>query len=141
MARKKIKTENISVSAEQEKEKNISEDKENIFKPEGELVVDVFETDSSFVILSALAGVQIKDLDIAVEKEMMIIKGYRLNPDNSPEKKYFCQECYWGPFSKKIILPENINAGAAEAQMDKGVLTIKIPKIIGGDKKGIVNLS
>jgi len=65
----------------------------------------------------------------------MIIKGQRANPDDSPEKKYFYQECYWGPFSKKIVLPENINTSSTEAKIDKGVLTIKIPKI------GIINPS
>lgn len=101
----------------------------NIFGPEGELVVDVFETNSDFVVLAAIAGVQIKDLDIAVEKDMMIIKGHRTNPIDNSDKKYFHQECYWGPFSKKIVLPENISTEEADAKMDKGVLTIKIPKI------------
>lgn len=99
-----------------------------IFDPEGELVVDVFETDSSFVVLAAIAGIQIKDIDISVEKEMMVIKGNRQDPHLDPEKKYFYQECYWGPFSRKIVLPENIKVEDASAQMDKGLLTIKIPK-------------
>jgi HSP20 family protein len=101
----------------------------SIFSSEGELVVDVFETKSEFVVLAAIAGVQIKDLDIAVEKDMMIIKGQRANPDDSSERKYFCQECYWGPFSKKIVLPDNINTEGTQAQINKGVLTIKIPRI------------
>lgn len=104
------------------------ESENNIFDPEGELVVDVFETDSSFVVLAAIAGIQIKDIDISVEKEMMVIKGNRQDPHLDPEKKYYYQECYWGPFSRKIVLPENIKAEDASAQMDKGLLTIKIPK-------------
>ncbi len=100
-----------------------------IFDPEGELVVDVFETDSSFVVLAAIAGIQIKDLDISVEKDMMVIKGQRVNPHHDLEKKYVHQECYWGPFSRKIVLPENIEVEKAAAQMDKGILTVKIPKL------------
>ena len=99
-----------------------------IFNQEGELVIDVFETNSDFVVLAAIAGVQIKDLDISLEKDMMVIKGSRPEPHNLPDKKYFYQECYWGPFSRKIVLPENINIDEADAQMDKGVLMIKIPK-------------
>jgi len=100
-----------------------------IFDQPGELVIDVFETDGDFVVISAIAGVQIKDLDISLEKDMMIIKGNRCDPHENPDKKYFYQECYWGPFSRKIVLPENIDIDKADAQMDKGVLTIKIPKI------------
>ena len=105
------------------------ENKDNLFNSEGELVVDVFETNSDFVVLSAIAGVQIKDLDIAVEKDMMVIKGNRKNPDTSLEKNYVYQECYWGPFSKKIVLPKNIDTASTEAKIDKGILTIKIPRI------------
>ena len=108
-----------------------------LFDKGGELVVDVFETDAHFVVLAAIAGVQIKDLDISIEKEMMVIKGHRPDPHDHPEKKYFYQECYWGPFSRKIVLPENIDTQAADAQMDKGMLTIKIPKAAPGKKENI----
>jgi len=99
-----------------------------IFDQDGELVIDVFETNSDFVVLAAIAGVQIKDLDISLEKDMMVIKGSRCDPHEHPDKKYFYQECYWGPFSRKVVLPENVDVEKADAQMDKGVLTIKIPK-------------
>ena len=99
-----------------------------MFEQEGELVVDVFETNADFVVSAAIAGIQIKDIDISLEKDMMVIKGNRTDPCDHPDKKYFYQECYWGPFSRKIILPENIDIDQADAQMDKGVLTIKIPK-------------
>src|SRR3989344_2303325 len=104
MAKRKIKSDNISITTEQKKGKSTLEAKDNIFNQEGELVVDVFETNSDFVVLTAIAGVEIKDLDIAVEKDMMIIKGQRLNPDEGLDRKYFYQECYWGVFSKKIVL-------------------------------------
>ena len=107
-----------------------------IFDQDGELVVDVFETNEHFVVLAAIAGVQIKDLDISLEKDMMVIKGQREDPHDHPEKKYFYQECYWGPFSRKIILPENIDIDKADAQMDKGVLTISIPKNEPEEGKG-----
>jgi HSP20 family protein len=108
-----------------------------VFDQEGELVVDVFETNADFVVLAAIAGIQIKDLDISLEKDMMVIKGNRGDPHEDNDKKYFYQECYWGPFSRKIILPENVDIDKADAQMDKGVLTIKIPKNESNGKVGI----
>ena len=99
-----------------------------IFDQDGELVVDVYETGADFVVLATIAGVQIKDIDISLEKDMMVIKGNRCDPQNHPDKKYFYQECYWGPFSRKVVLPENIDIDKADAQIDKGILTIKIPK-------------
>jgi HSP20 family protein len=125
---KKIKPENIEEYPSGRKQKE-TVPADGIFDQQGELVIDVFETGSDFVVLAAIAGVQIKDLDISLEKDMMIIKGNRCDPHDLADKKYFYQECYWGPFSRKIILPENIDIDKADAQMDKGVLTIKIPKI------------
>jgi len=106
-----------------------------IFDQAGELVVDVYETNANFVVVSAIAGVQIKDLDISLEKDMMVIKGSRLDPHDASDKKYFYQECHWGPFSRKVVLPENINIDQADAQIDKGILTIKIPKDESGSGK------
>lgn len=114
-----------------------SENPNEIFNTDGELVIDVFETNSDFVVLAAIAGVQIKDIDISLEKDMMVIKGNRGCPNNNRDKKYFYQECYWGPFSRKIVLPENIDIDKADAQMDKGVLTIKIPKNETKEKIGV----
>jgi len=101
---------------------------EDVFTQDGELVVDVFETEADFVVLAAIAGVQIKDLDISLEEDMMIIKGNRCDPHMQKDKRYFYQECYWGPFSRKVVLPENIDIDSADAQIDKGILTVKIPK-------------
>ena len=111
----------------------------DIFLQEGELVIDVFETKSDFVVTSAIAGVQIKDLDISLEKDMMVIKGNRQNPcdQDHPDKRYFYQECYWGPFSRKIVLPENIDIDKADAQIDKGILTVKIPRNESANKIGV----
>ena len=106
-------------------------------KPEGQLAVDVYETDSDFVLLSAIAGVFAEDLDISVEKDMLIIKGYREKPKETEEKNYFYQECYWGLFSRKVILPVGVDASRTEASMDKGILTIRIPKIQPEKKRKI----
>jgi len=108
-----------------------------LFKPEGQLAIDVYETDSEFVVVSAIAGVDIKDLDISIDKDMLVIKGCRQDHQESRGKNYFYQECYWGNFSRKILLPEGVDVSKTEAQMDRGILIIKIPKIRREEKKKI----
>lgn len=107
------------------------ESHQHLFEQEGELVCDVFENTKEFVVLAAIAGVAIKDLDISVEKDMMVIKGQRPHPHNHPDNRFLTQECWWGPFSKKIVLPDHIDTQAADASMDKGILTVRIPKLSG----------
>jgi len=99
------------------------------FKNEGKLTIDSYETSSHFVVLSAIAGVSNENIDISVDKDMLIIKGYRKNPKEEKEERFFNQECYWGPFSRKIILPENINSSKIEASIKRGILKISFPKI------------
>ena len=134
-----IKTAAEDLPAQARKKEEVPASK--IFDEVGELVVDVYETNAEFVVLAAIAGIQIKDLDISLEKDMMVIRGDRCDPCTDPEKKYFYQECYWGPFSRKVVLPENIDIDKADAQIDKGILTVKIPKNAPGAGKIDVKVS
>jgi len=106
-------------------------------KSEGQLAVDVYYTDSEFCIQAPIAGVSTEDLDISVENEMLIIKGERKEPDLAKEKNYFYQECYWGPFSRQIILLEDTDPQRIKASLKKGILTIKVPRVTRIKKKKV----
>ena len=109
------------------------EQKDNWLDSEGELTVDVYQTDKEIVIQSAIAGIEPENLDISIEKDMVTIRGEREKQFEEKEKNYFYQECYWGRFSRKIILPAEVNSSKINASMKNGILTIRIPKI--GRKK------
>jgi len=118
--------------------KEIEVKKEKWFEPEGELAVDVYQTDGEIVIQSTIAGVKPENLDISIEDDQVLIKGNREKPAEEDEINYFYQECYWGLFSRQIILPEETDPSRAEAAMKEGVLTIRIPKIERKKKRKIV---
>ena len=102
--------------------------REEISDVEGELAVDVYQTDDEIVIQSAIAGVKPEDLDITVERDTVTIRGERGNGATEHTKNYFHQECYWGMFSRQIILPEEVSPGMAEASMKNGILTLRLQK-------------
>lgn len=104
-------------------------------KSKGQLAVDVYQTDTDFCIQAPIAGVNQENLDIAIENEMLIIKGEREEPNQDKEKKYFYQECYWGPFSREIILPEDIDPEKIKASLKGGILLVTIPKTQAIKKK------
>ena len=117
-------------------EKILIEPSDNL-KTDGQLTVDIYQTSSDLVIQSAVAGVDLKDLDISIDKDLILIKGKRNKP--SKEKgDYFCKECYWGTFSRKIILPVEVNSDKIQATLKKGVLVIKIPKKTKEEKRKII---
>lgn len=96
---------------------------------EGQLTVDVYQTDDEIIIKSTIAGVTADDLDISITNEMVTIKGNRKFEEKVKESDYYYQELYWGSFSRSIILPEEIDADKAKATMKNGILTLRLPKL------------
>jgi HSP20 family protein len=45
------------------------------------------------------------------------------------EDNYYYKECFWGSFSRSVILPCDIKTDMVEASMKNGVLTIRMPKV------------
>lgn len=95
---------------------------------EGQLTIDVYQTEEAIVIKSTIAGVKPEDLDVAINNDMVTIKGERKNEEVVPDNNYYYQECYWGPFSRSILLPVDIIADKSEASLKNGILTIRLPK-------------
>ncbi len=97
----------------------------------GELAIDVFQTQSEIVIQSPIAGVEESDIDVSIENDMITISGHREKQETVDEKDYFYQECYWGGFSRTVALPtQEVDIEKAKANMDNGVLTIRIPRVV-----------
>ncbi len=95
---------------------------------EGQLTLDVFQDPDNIVIKSTIAGVRPEDLDISINNDMLTIKGERRKEETVKEDDYFYQECYWGAFSRSVILPMEVEADKIEATLKDGVLTVKLPK-------------
>ncbi len=95
---------------------------------EGQLAVDVFQTPTDIFIKSTIAGVKPEDLDIAITNDMVTVRGHRRSESDLAKDDYFYQECYWGPFSRSVILPVDVETTKSVATLKNGVLTIKLPK-------------
>lgn len=98
------------------------------FAGEAQLSCDVWEDVDNIMIKSTVAGVKSSDLEISVSNDLLTIRGSRYQDDDIKEENYFSRECYWGSFSRSIVLPREINQKKIEATIKNGVLTIKLPK-------------
>ena len=140
-AEKVVKEEKIEEKKILKEEKSSAalakKDKEKWPEPEGQLAIDVYQTESDLIIQSAIAGVSPENLDVSIEKDLLTIRGKRKRPDDE-EGDYFSQECYWGAFSREMILPVEVDPGRVEATLKEGILTIRIPKIMREKKTKIV---
>ena len=120
---RKAKTPPVNISKKEEPENN----GENM--PEGQLAIDVYETAAEIVIKSTIAGAKVEDLDVGIEDNVVNIRGSRHKEEKIKGENYLYQECYWGAFSRSIILPTEVDSEKAHASLKDGILTIKIPKL------------
>ena len=93
---------------EEEDEKKIVENKEGDENwiegetVEGQLSIDMHETPKDIIIHTIVAGVKPEDLDISINREMVIINGSRTQQKKYATDDYFHEELYWGKFTRTI---------------------------------------
>jgi len=104
---------------------------------EGELYIDMYQTKDNVVVKSTIAGVAAEDLDITIANDMLTIRGERKRVEKIDQGDYFFQECYWGGFSRSVILPVDIDSENIEAELKDGILTIILPKAAKAKTKKI----
>ena len=124
---KKTERENNGGVEENKEEEN--NNKENDDGEEGQLTIDVYQNDSFIIVKSIIGGARSEDLDISITGDMVTIRGARKNPDEVKTENYYYQECFWGNFSRSVILPCDIKTDEVKATIKNGILTIKLPKI------------
>ncbi len=108
-----------------------------------ELLLDVSETKHEIVIFAQVPGADIDDISISVEgdADIIIIEGRQLRPEQLvfskkelTERVFHIEECQWGNFYRRIILPESIHMEKTEARIKDGVLLLTLP-LLSAQKK------
>lgn len=94
---------------------------------EGQLSVDVFRDREDLVVRSTVAGVKPEDVDISMHGDLLTIRGKRRSEREVEEHQWFYRECYWGSFSRTIVLPYEVQTDRAKASLKNGVLEVRIP--------------
>ena len=113
----------------EKKSSKSNQDLGELLDEDGQLAIDVYQTPDEIVIESAIAGVKQEDLDIDISPDSITIRGKRLKEKKVVDEDYFYQECYWGRFSRSVILPQEVDAEKAEASLKNGVLVVRLPKL------------
>lgn len=98
---------------------------------EGQLSVDVLETDKEIIVRSTIAGVRPEDLQIQLTSDTLTIQGARVEEKEFQGARSYTAECYWGKFSRSVILPHHVHTDSAKATLSHGLLTIRLAKSAG----------
>ncbi|MBI2355955.1 MAG: Hsp20/alpha crystallin family protein [Candidatus Doudnabacteria bacterium] len=104
---------------------------------EGQLTIDMYQTKDNVIIKSTIAGVRPEDIDITIANDMVTIRGERKRDFEASSEDYFYQECYWGSFSRSVVLPVDVDIENVGADLKDGILTVVLPKAAKAKAKKI----
>ena len=91
-------------------------------------VVDVYETDESYVIKADLPGVDKKDIALDVKDRILTLKGERQVDEEVKKENAHCRERAYGRFERSFRLPSHVDGDKITADYKDGVLRVEIPK-------------
>lgn len=106
---------------------------------EGELAVDVISNEKFLIAISTMAGANIEQVSVNIHNDLLTIRGERKLPIEEEKYEVYHQECYWGPFSRSVVLPVDIEADQAFAEYKNGILKVFMP-IEQKDRKVPINI-
>lgn len=96
---------------------------------EGQLSVDMYETDKEIIIEAMVAGVRPDDLNINIARDRVTIKGKRESNTRISSDGYFIKELFWGAFTRTVNLPTEIMIDESDAVEKHGLLILRLPKL------------
>ena len=98
-----------------------------------QIKVDVKESDKGYTVLAEVPGVAKEDIHVSVEGNVVTVRAEVKQEDRqSKDEKALRTERYYGAVSRSFQLPQDIDQGQAKAKYDNGVLTLSLPKKVGG---------
>ena len=90
--------------------------------------IDVLEKEDKFLVKVELRGVKEEDVNVSLAGGTLTIEGEKKAESEVKTKGYYYRETSYGSFSRSITIPSTVDASKIEANYDKGVLEITLPK-------------
>jgi len=90
--------------------------------------LDVYETEKEINIRAELPGMEEKDIDISLHNNVLTISGKKESEEVEKGKSFYRRERSYGAFQRSIELPDEVDETKIEANYDKGILKVTVPK-------------
>lgn len=90
-------------------------------------LMNVAETADAFVLTFELPGVEEKDISVQLDGDQLVLSAERkfLKEENT---EFHRVELRYGTFARSVTLPKDVRSEEIEARLEKGVLTVRVPK-------------
>ena len=91
--------------------------------------LDLYETDTMFILEADLPGVKEQDVSVEVENNELVLQGQRSFERVTTQDSFHCSERRSGRFVRRLRLPASVDQAQMRAEFDNGVLRVTFPKI------------
>ncbi|MGA2090764.1 MAG: Hsp20/alpha crystallin family protein [Endomicrobiales bacterium] len=105
------------------------DDDKGLLESDWNPTIEIQESKDNVVVVADLPGVAKEDIDVAVDGDLLTIKGEKKQEKEAKEKDFIRTERFYGSFTRSITLPCAVEATAVDAQYKDGVLKLVLPKI------------
>ncbi len=90
--------------------------------------VDIIDGEREVTVRAEIPGIDPKDLEVTVSGDVLTISGQKSEEKEERGKAFFRSERRYGAFRRSLMLPPRVDPLKVSAEVDKGVLTVRIPK-------------
>ena len=90
--------------------------------------MDVSETKDAVVVKAEVPGMDPKDIHIALQEQLLTIKGEKQMEKEEKEERYYRMERTYGAFTRSVRLPVAVDGSRVTAAFKNGLLTVTLPK-------------
>jgi HSP20 family protein len=93
--------------------------------------LDLAETKDGFAVKVEIPGMEPGDIHVALDNQMLTIKGEKKQEKESKDEHYYRMERSYGAFARTVRLPAAVDGSKVTAGFKNGVLTVALPKAPG----------
>lgn len=91
--------------------------------------INVWSKENNVLVTVEVPGIVPDNVDISVEGDVMTLSGSRVQEELEEGEAYHRQERPHGSFRKSVRLPFRADGNKVEASYEKGILTVKLPRV------------
>jgi len=90
--------------------------------------MDVFETDTEFVVVMDIAGMDHRDISTFTDGRILRLSGVRKDLCQTGKKQFHSMEIQVGPFQRLIAIPVAVESESVSTHYANGLLEVRLKK-------------
>jgi HSP20 family protein len=90
--------------------------------------MDVVERDDAFEVRASVPGVKPEDVEVVVQGERLTVRAETRREEEQRGENWLIREQRFGTLQRTVTLPSPVDSDRAEARIENGVLTLRLPK-------------